>query len=186
MPPEPVPEPDPLPPLAPGLVVLESGSLPDPPGVPSPPDFGFMIMAPSDPILPDDSWPGFMVPSLGLPDPPRVVSPPLPGFVISGLPCPIAPPEPLPLPSWVCTAPPVTGEIHSPSIYKRTCAGSSYRPLSFCVQRPPSRATSCVCLANSLAERPASFTASCPCFAPCFASSLADRPASRTTFSPLS
>ena len=52
------PEPDPLPPLDPfpGLVLLESGILPDPPNVDSPPVFGASVWPyGSTPILPDDS-----------------------------------------------------------------------------------------------------------------------------------
>ena len=78
--------------------MLRSGGLLDP-GAAFSPGGGFMMIAPSGFILPDESCPCSTVPLLsGLP-----LFSPFSGLVISGPPCPTAPPDPLPLPIWACT-----------------------------------------------------------------------------------
>jgi hypothetical protein len=129
--PEPDPEANPLPPGGPRLGVLESGGLPDPLELPSAPGFGFMMMALSDPIVPDDSYPCFVAPSPGLRALSRVAFPPFPGLVISGPPCPIAPPEPVPLPTWACNVSPVNTRIPLAMTYVHACLTGRHIVFSF-------------------------------------------------------
>ncbi len=121
--PDPVPPVDPMPPddPVPGEPIPPPG-VPVPPGKPLPgaPVPPSCPVLPGELVLPDPGRdpvplpgaPGVLWLNSGIgPDPPGVTDCPVPGFVISGPPCPIAPPEPLPLPTWACTAPPVKRRI---------------------------------------------------------------------------